>query len=423
MNYDTTYTGNNYSQRSWLALVVIILLLSPLIGYVTERFWDVKGMTTVGRVIVFISFFSVLFSNKQLKVSAYFLLASLYYLATLIIPITSGLKPRLTLSYDLLLCFFFFIMSNSSINAKIQVKTIKGMIYLIIISLIVSLIQEFYNPFFLVSNTVQEAFSGMVIDKAQFRLQSIWSFVNLTAGGYTIMAFYSLILGDMLEKKKSIRQIAFLCAIVLLYCILSRQRWILAVYLIISSQMYRLFNKATNQITVIVVILLCIGILYYSGFPLFEVIQNRYLDVEAGGLTQGSFKARTQSWNAFKNYLSSSFLLGIRVSGQVEAYFQALGRSSGQNLLGTIYPLITYGIIGSIWFYMLLLVLLRRSYWVGRSTKNFSCFVLFVAIIVAGFSNNFTLADPGTMVAFIFLQYYEDKIAMQKKQQELLVKV
>jgi hypothetical protein len=405
-------------QSRWITVLLYWVLFAPLIGYASENLWDISGINTLGRGVVIFVLFAILTGSHKFKISKFFWMAFIYYIFTLLIPLIYGFDLRLILNYDLLLCLVFLISANSSIQTTTYDRVIKWMYYLILISLVVSFIQEFYNPLFLVSKKVMDEFEWEQVSNYQYRLQSIWSYVNSSAGGYSVMAFYSVILGNYIEKKKPARSIAILSATVLIYCIMSRQRWILIVFAIISSQMYRIFNKTTNQITVILVILLLIAILYYIGFPLMEVIQYRYLDKEAGGITQGSFLARQHSWRAFTKYIGSAWFLGIRISGKYEEYIDFLGRGSKQNLLGSINPLITYGFFGSIWFYLLLYLLLKRSYTIGKLTKNYGFFVLYVSIIVAGFSNTFTLADPGTMCSFILLKYYEERINTQYQEQE-----
>lgn len=401
-------------QDIWSVITIFWLLLSPLIGYLAETVWKLRGSIVIAWGIAIIALISSLLKISHLKLSRYFLFASIYYLAIILIPALSGSNFRVKFNNEALLCIFLLIAANSYISAKVYNQALKWMTALIVISLVVIIMQQFYNPLFLVSKNVSEEFAWEKFSNFQYRLPSIWSFVSDTAGGFSVMAPYAVLLGDMIEKKKNGWWIALLCAAVLLYSVLTRQRYLIIVYLIITSQIYRLLNRAVNQIAVLVVLFLCIGLLLYSGFPLFDLVQYRYLDVQAGGIAYGSFSARTQSWEAFTKYIGSAWLLGIDMSKQASDYYNYLGRSNGQNLLGIVYPLITYGIIGSIWYYLLLFFLLRDSYIIGRKTKNYGFFVLFIAFVATGFANGTPLSDA--MLAILLMKYYQNNLTAQQRQ-------
>jgi len=403
-------------QDIWSVITIFWLLLSPLIGYLAGTVWKLRGSIVIAWGIAIIALISSLLKISHLKLSRYFLFASIYYLAIILIPALSGSNFRVKFNNEALLCIFLLIAANSYISAKVYNQALKWMAALIVVSLVVIIIQQFYNPLFLVSKNVSEEFEWDKFSNFQYRLHSIWSYVSDTASGFSLMAPYAVLLGYMIEKKKNGWWIALLCAAVLLYSVLTRQRYLIIVYLIITFQIYRLLNRAVNQIAVLVVLFLCIGLLLYSGFPLFDLIQYRYLDVQAGGIAYGSFSARTQSWEAFKRFFSSSWLLGIDMSKQASDYYNYLGRETGQNLLGIIYPFITYGIIGSIWYYLLLYFLLRDSYIIGRKTKNYGFFVLFIAFIATGFANGSPLSDGGIMLAIMFMKYYRDNIPARQPQ-------
>ncbi len=415
MKEKTLLIDNHTNQNRWITVVVFGFLLSPLIGFISEKIWAIHGSIVLGRGIAILLLVMILVKSPQLRISKYFIMAVLYYIATLMIPMLSGTNSRIILGSESIICIFFLILHSSSITDKTYNKAMVWMLYLIGISLLVSLIQEFYNPLFLVSKIVETSFSWDKYNKTQYRLSSIWSYVNFTAGGYSVMAFYAVVLGHLIEKKKSVRNIALLVVALLIYCLVSRQRWILVSYLIISSQIYRLFDKTSNQVTIVLVLLICLGILLYAGFPLLDVVQYRYLDKEVGGIQYGSWQQRSLGWAAFSRFFNDFFLLGINMSKNSGSYYSFLGRRSGNILIGNIWPFITYGIIGSIWYYMLLVMLIKNSYRLGKKTKNYGYFLMFVALVAGGFSNGASLVDPGTMVAIILMKHYEDKISYLQK--------
>ncbi|HOD17350.1 MAG TPA: hypothetical protein PKJ14_01730 [Candidatus Cloacimonadota bacterium] len=404
-------------QDIWSEITIFWILLAPIASYIAEKVWQLRGLTVVGWGIAIIALFSSLLRYSKLKISRYFLLSSIYYLATILIPTLFGTNFKIIFNTDLLLCLGLLISANASISTKIYKQALKWIVALIIVSVVVIIIQQFYNPLFMVSDTVSENFTWEKFSNFQYRLPSIWSYINPneTSGCFYIMALYAILLGYMIERKINGWLIGLLCASILIYVVLTKTRYIIIVYLIISSMIYRLLNRTVNQIAVLTVLFLCIILLLYSGFPLLDLVQYRYLDKQVGGIVYGSFGARTSSWDAFTKYIGSAWLLGIDMSKQASDYYNYLGRSTGQNLLGIVYPLITYGIIGSIWYYLLLFFLLRDSYKIGRESKNYGFFVLFVSFIVTGFANGTPLGNLNIIMAIMFMKYYQDNIIGNKR--------
>jgi hypothetical protein len=416
---------NKYLNRI-LTLLLIALCFAPVIG-LFFRFYirhyngflvSISIILPLGGIVLLMTSMSY-----RIRLSNLFWLSFTFFVISVLVKAYIFNENPLAISnfysnLDFLLVLMVLMIDNANIS-KISYDRMISYIYIIFyVSIAVILYQQLVNPLFLLirrgGQVVNEAFVATI----QYRNQSIFGLVGSESVGYTFNALYAILLNDSFRKNKDMKALILFC-LGFTFSFLARSRYIIVFFLIVSLQfVFRYKMKAIRQLVFITfsLVILLIG-LNAIGVPVEETIRIRYLDQDKGGITEGSWKSREDNYRVFNKFMSSSetILTGVYFSDTSSEYFHALGRKLDTNLIGVISPLVTYGLLGSLPFYLFYLTLLWQLYYFGRKTKNYAYFFTILGLIACAASiGNFSLIDMGFLIMLILYNFERRALAMNQ---------
>jgi len=417
--YNTHYPYSKFASI-WLQLLSFSLLISPITSFIFDRYTKYQGFQPINNSILFISFLFLLILSayQRVKFSELFWLLIIYYISSSIIDSINYNHP-VFVSKDIIrhqplaTAFLILLLDNANINHRFYFNIIKALWVIFFASIIVILYQQLISREFLTSIKLAELnkykFEGLDYS-VQYRNRSFWGLIGFESNGFSFNAIYAYLLNYVLKNKKNILLIVLFSS-GMLFCFLTKTRWILVFFLIVSTQIgvyykigrvksWKKYFGLTASIIILAITLIILGV------PVIDTIQNRYLDKDIGGLTEGSLKSRVHNYRVFKSYFEEGMLLGWAYSGIRAEYYKTLERSADFDIIGVIVPIVNYGLLGSIYLYLFYLIFLRQLYLYGKRSKNYSYFLMVLGLIVSASSmGNFSLIDMGFIIVLVLYNF------------------
>jgi hypothetical protein len=311
--------------------------------------------------------------------------------------------------YSVLSCFLVFIVQNTYIDKAAINYFNRNIVYVIILSFIVSLIQLKYKGFF-ISTTFEES----IYSKMESRIPSIFSWYNFNSLGISFPILISLALSTIRKQQKIRLGITLLSLLTVSF--LSKARYVMISGIIVFSQL--LFSKQYNikrkvQFITISIFIVIIGITIADklDYNIQNVVQERILE----GGKYSSAMARVKSYVVFLYVFPQNPWFGVGPS-----FGNDVKRLLGKGILGIhvgyLSYLYYYGIFGSFLLFICIILLLRKAYFVGRNAEFWGVFYGLIAFCFANATMvYFNLSEPGIILSIIYLQYYENQLRMNQE--------
>jgi len=335
------------------------------------------------------------------------LLSSIYFQT---IPDNTNILFYTLSDFSVLSCFLIFIVQNTSIDKTTITYFNRNIVYVIILSFIVSLIQIKYNDFF-VSTAIEE---GTII-KIEQRLPSIYSWYDQNSIGITFPILVSLALSTIGKQQKIKQGITLLSLLAVSF--LSKARYIMISGVIVFSQLlllkkYSIKRKVLFIAISIFVVIIGIKMADIFDYSIQDTVQERILE---GGEGYGSALARVKSFEVFLYAFPTNPWFGVGPSTRDDVK-SLLGEGIPIIHVGYLSYLYYYGILGSFLFFACIIILLRKAYIIGRRFEFWGVLFGLITFCIANATTvYFNLSEPGIILAIIYLQYYTTQICMKKE--------
>ncbi|MDD3534868.1 MAG: hypothetical protein PHC50_01790 [Candidatus Cloacimonetes bacterium] len=418
---ETTHLNKSQQNKKrgmQLYIFVLFLCFSPVISYIFFEmypFYSGYGIVKMIATGILAIMLVPQAMSGNIKFSVVSFLYGLYLLNTIILNIlitgNIGFLKGMLYGNDFLILLLLIFLDNARSMNDLFHKNIFNLIWVMfILAILVILYQEFIDPMFASGHMDRLIKREGIVGRDQWRNHSYFGLLGLEANGFTFVSLYGIILGHLVKTRKQI--ISFIVfGLGALFVFLTKTRWIMIYFLIVSSPIIISFSRLKIQYIIyfVITLVLVLGLLLFLSFPVEDVIKNRILDEDKGGITEGSFGARQHNYDVFFKHFSRTFWGGIYLSGVSQDYFDDLDRRIDADLIGVFHPISRYGILGSWPLYLFYMVLLYKLYVFYRLSGNITYFLIVLGFIVSAMSmGNFSLADFGLMIA-LSLYWSESK--------------
>ena len=391
------------------------LALLPFIQIFFGEFLNINFINIYGLAgnLIFLYF---LLKGTKLKVPNYviaFSLLVIYYLIWDIVNATTGRLQTTALTYLyrnhwIQSLFLLILIENTEFDEKFIDNIVKIFKVTIVLAFIVSLIHQFYNPYFLVPDSLRER--ALSRDIYNYRSPSLFGYLSSTEIGSSFVPIVSILIGYYLYKKERFNILWLVMSG--LICFINKSRFIYLNFAVILLQ-YPIVNgiKIKNLIKITVstfiIAILIIAALKFNGFDFNRFIEERLLSPSAA--------TRFLAWELFLKFFPENpfFGSGIHVSEELR---RAIAGRSSQIHVGYLSSLYEYGIVGSILLFGFWYIV-QRKFWLEAKKTSFygSAFAFLTLILTNATGVKFSIYSYGLLFAFIFNKYimdlYADKTA------------
>ncbi|MBK7172705.1 MAG: O-antigen ligase family protein [Bacteroidales bacterium] len=311
-------------------------------------------------------------------------------------------------------CALFFVIENTHFDQKF-IKSLSRNIFIVVgISLVVSIIQT-RDPYF---------FFNLNADKEmtyfdQNRVFSIYSWVDLNSLGITFPFLLSISM-NVYDLKHKLFALNIISGIIVAF--LTRARYVMISTIIVFSQLF--FNSAIKLkkkviITIILVgsVILIIQVAENYGFDFNQVIEERILEKDTD---MGSAKARLLSYYVFMMKFPENPWFGVGPETRDDV-IQLLGGDAPLIHVGYLSYLYFYGIVGCLFIFSAIFLLMRSSWIIGKKYGFWGPFYGFLGFSLANWTFvYFNMSEMGIVISVIFLRYYFDNPPEQEDENEVL---
>lgn len=295
--------------------------------------------------------------------------------------------------------FILFLIENLPLDTKLMKKATKGILVVLMISLLVTLIQQIDPLFFVYIDT--ELTRELLLGLYKGRAYSIYTWIRWNAVGFGAVSLVSIIYGMSLAQKKPMDWILIPGLII---SFLSQARWAMLNFVLI------IFQRAMTEKDFIIYAVRIFFTSVIAGLAIWGILQ--FIGIDVTGFVEGrvmdeSADTRFIAFDVFANQFPKSPIWG---SGGVltEDAFQDIGGRSSQIHVGFLSILYYYGIVGTLIYIVFLYMLFKRMAWVGKRTNYWGSYFAMHGYILA----NCTLVHldlhwEGLILALIYSKYYE----------------
>lgn len=315
-----------------------------------------------------------------------------------------------------------FIIENIQIPEGYFKRIFNVSKILLVLAIAVILIQQIVNPnFFLRTDLVNQMH---LTTGSEDRLLSIYSWLGLLSIGFSFVPIFFLVVEDSEKRNKRGTMLWILAG--LMFALLCKSRWVM-VYSSLVFVIYYLNHKRNIlkklRFFAILPVVLLVGYvsLDTAGVEIDEIIQNRVLEKNKGGLTKGSASTRLLAFEAFDRFFWENPIFGV---GNIKYGMGGTGRQdyklerflagkSSQIHVGYLSLFYMYGIIGGLIFLVFLFLLLSKLY---RDAKLTGRWATFLGLLGFGLAN-FTLVEFSVFEMGLIITLAANKYFVQSTQQ------
>ncbi len=347
-------------------------------------------------------------STKLPKYLFFFILFVIYHIGSSFVnntvPADQGKLFFILYDYHIFACSIFIIIENTFFDKLFIEKMNKFIFYIIVLSLIVSIIQIKDPSFFFnegVINANPEEFG-----ESEIRNASIYSWYTANSGGITFPILLSIAL-NYYETQKSRFLLLILAGIVVSF--LTKARYVMVSTIIVLSQLF--FSRAKSMVRILSLTALFAGGIFLLvfvadqiGFDIQKVISSRILEEDS---EMESAKARIVSYEVFMKKFPEHPWLGVGPATKRDVV-ELLGGGIPLIHVGYLSFLYFYGVIGCSVLFIALFYLLKDSWAVGRRYNFWGSFYSFITFCVANVTFvYFNFAEMGICLSVIYIRYYK----------------
>lgn len=412
---------NNLSLYIFIETFFYILLISPILGYIyivwfrlpdTILFWYEMYILMIG--IVFILSHEI----KHIPNYTWLILGYAAYRAIWVqINYTGGFLSSfyLTTHYFstvlLVIIIYNTNFSDSFIKRSILIFKITA-----ILAVTASIIQIFY-PHFLDANAYfnKDLTSDIGGGLYQDRRTAIFGFVDLNEIGLSFIPFSSVIIGHLIRNR--LKPYIYLIIAVGITSLLTNARYVMVGFLLLTLQFVFYHKKELkNYLKFISIAVVLILIFYFAldifGYNLLDWYHKRLF-------AEGSIEQTTRwkAWGNFIYFFPKYFLWGTGVFNAPEIVRASARIGSSQIHVGYLAHLVSFGIVGSFFYFGFLFMLTKSLLKTAKITNYWGSFFAFLIFLWAQATLVYhTIFFTGLIFALIFDKYYSDKYRENKIQ-------
>ena len=415
---------NNYNSipNKYNRLLILILMFSPLIGYITLGIFH-KDFETTLTIFSYIGIFLILFyGNKKnpIKFPMYlwfYLLFIFYvYFSTFFMldrdfKMIYLYKNRLVGAFNLL-----FIIENVFINRKYYHFIFKWSKIILVIAVLVIIVQQVYSSNFFMREDFIDPYAKKTGNED--RLLSIYSWATMLGNGLSFVPVY-LIMVENLNKKKQNKKVLLWIVLGISYAVLTKSRWImvnaLMVFLVIIVTHKYKFRQFLKYLTIIPIIFLLSYITLNSiGINVEGIVKDRIFESDKK-LDQSTASTRILAFSAFNKFYWKNAIFG---KGNIKYGMGGTGKQdyelkkflagrSSQIHVGYLSLFYMYGAVGGIFFLLFIFLLLKKMYKDAKKTQIWSPFFGILGFAIANLTLvTFSFLEMGLIFAILSSKYY-----------------
>ncbi|MCD4832935.1 MAG: hypothetical protein K8R31_04005 [Bacteroidales bacterium] len=382
-------------------LPLYLIIVYPLFGFITFHLTGQQPLFTL-IFIILISIFFIFFDKKQLQFPKYLIfyglfcfieILSKYFINDLLFAIDANLKR----SFFYIFSFFLLLIIENTSFKTTTIKKIEVVLkYLIYTAAVVSIIQ-FLQPSFLYNAYKREEISDTYI--LGTRLVSIFDWGDHGYGlGLSLPIMYSLIAPSSFTKKKFPYKITLAAGIVVL---LSLTRFAIANFIIALMQYFKNKFSLKKILVLLFGIATIVVIADYIGFDFNYFLYER--------LSDETYETRFVAIDAFIHEFPKNMYFGT--GGVVtESLIDFYGRVTKIHN-GYLAILYFYGLVGGLFYYSFIILLIKRIYRVAKISNFWGAFFGILCFLFSNLTvdiNHFLVS--GLILMVLFNKYYYDSI-------------
>ena len=346
----------------------------------------------------------------------FLLLFSIYTILSDIFILRHSINVQLIYGNKYLLSLVLILtLINIKYNSLIIKDVFQISKIIIIIAFIVILIQAILYPHFLISPYYLERYySGKVELGANVitdRFPSIYSFSGgIVSAGVSFLLPLSIIISKYIKEDRNVY--IFYIIIGGIFSFITKSRWVMLGWIIILFMIpfYKRRNIIKYFFISVATLIIMLLILNIIGIPVGDIFYYRILQIDRGGVFEGSGGTRILAFQIFTKFFPQNPVFGTGHFISNELYRELDGRSS-QIHVGFLSLFYYYGLIGGFLYLTFFVTLLKKMYLVAKKTKLWGPFWGMLIFI----SMNFTIVHlslffAGIAIVFIFHRYYEQML-------------
>jgi hypothetical protein len=414
-------------QKTLIFLLLSLIILSPFVGYFSFTFLHV-GPNNLFSAIVLLTFVLFLLlsmhNGKKIIVPKYlwcYLLFIIYVAISdkILVGKSIGVK-YLYSNYKLTAFLVLLLIENTTFSKKEMKVLFRLMLFTVLTAFIVILLQQFYQKDFFVNIELKNVDDYLNLQYSyDIRLPSIYSWISMLEMGFSFIPMLAIIMEYYLLNKVKSKYWSVWFLIGIIYVLLTRDRWEMVnmIALIIIPVIHFKAKLSKVLLNIILIITLMYAGLELSsnfGVPVYGIIENRILEKNNGGLTEGSASTRILAFYVFGQLYPEHPIFG---KGNLHTFNSrtdkdydldaALGGRSSQIHVGYLSLLYYYGIIGGMLFLLAIYYLMKRLYTRAKLTSWWSPFFGILGFVLANFTLvDFSLFHAGLIMALVFDKYF-----------------
>lgn len=316
----------------------------------------------------------------------------------------------------LLACILFIILENVTFTEK-EMKTLtKGILFIVVISLAVSLLQS-QDPSFFFNPLLEDGLIGLGENRNS--AFSIYSWIALNSVSVTFPVLIAILV-NFYDPKQIVFYLIMLAAIVVPF--FNKGRAFMLATLIVLSQIVfdkdRALNKRVTYVFGFLIgILFLVSIAGEFGINIQEIIDNRILEKESD---MASAKSRLTSYNVFMKVFPENPVFGVGPKTQDNVIDLLLGEANIIHV-GYLSYLYYYGILGCIFIFLAIFFLLKEAWEVGKRSGFWGSFYGLLAFALGNLTfEYFYMSEMGLVLAVLYMKYYGGPY-LERQENELRV--
>jgi|GEM_PF-4443800 len=295
--------------------------------------------------------------------------------------------------------FLLMLFSASFVlNKDLKDKLINIFIFYIISTFFVILFQRTTGIFW---ERTAEIYSIDLAEVNNYRFAAYWVWIDWVAMLTTLPILLTFVLNDLINKRKY-KFAYFLAAISVMSAILSGNRTLMLyiiVILLIFSKGHIFSSKNFRIVIVMIIIIAGFIVLDRYGISFVSIFSERIFQSDTP-IEYRSEYSRIINYLFFFSHGISLWGEGYQISGQM-AYL--MKRASARMLIGILEPAFIYGVVISLFYYLSLGALLRKTYSIYLKYNNASFFLITLGFIFINLTTN--VAYMINMQAFLFFLF------------------
>ena len=366
-------------------------------------------------IFIPIAFYSLITSRINLpKYLLFFMLFTFYHLCSVyinnLVPSGSNWYKFLLSDMNVQACVLFFVIENTHFEEKFIRKMNRNIFFIVLISLLVSLLQIRYPSFFVSPNLTDNI--DNVIYFSQGRIPSIYSWVDLNSLGITFPILIAILLSFFSHKKMTFPLIVISGMVV---SFLTKARYVILSAIIVFSQLFFISKiKLRKKVYILLIftgsVVILLSVAKVIGFDIQQVINDRILEKSTD---MGSANARIISYYVFLAKFPEHPMIGVGPETKLDVLL-LLGEGIPLIHVGYLSYLYFYGLVGCFFLFLSMFFLLRDAWIVGRKYEFWGGFY---GLLSFCFANTtlvyFNFSEMGIILVIIYLRYYNEKSSLE----------